>query len=241
MSLAAAVCVGAVMVLSMRSRRVERRFVALQPIAAKAVPASVVRGTATMRAVAATIAGVAVGLVVGGVGGVATAVVVAVALARALSRLESRKTRERREALLRDLPAALDLLSACLRAGSTVDDAVVAVARALGGPVAEEFGAVVAALHVGVPPADAWRALQSEPLAGIGRAFARAAQSGAPLADVAARAATDRRTTLELTATAAARRAGVATAGPLGVCFLPAFICSAVVPVVAGLARGMLS
>ena len=37
-------------------------------------------------------------------------------------------------------------------------------------------------------------------------------------------------------ATALAERAGVVIAGPLGVCFLPAFACLGVVPVVAGLA-----
>ena len=37
-------------------------------------------------------------------------------------------------------------------------------------------------------------------------------------------------------AAAAAERAGVLIAGPLGLCFLPAFICVGVVPVVIGLA-----
>ena len=35
---------------------------------------------------------------------------------------------------------------------------------------------------------------------------------------------------------AAADRAGVLIAGPLGLCFLPAFVCLGIVPVVAGLA-----
>ena len=37
-------------------------------------------------------------------------------------------------------------------------------------------------------------------------------------------------------AVAAAERAGVLIAGPLGLCFLPAFVCLGIVPVVAGLA-----
>ena len=40
---------------------------------------------------------------------------------------------------------------------------------------------------------------------------------------------------------AAGERAGVLIAGPLGICFLPAFICLGVVPVVAGLARNALT
>jgi pilus assembly protein TadC len=41
-------------------------------------------------------------------------------------------------------------------------------------------------------------------------------------------------------ATAAAERAGVLIAGPLGLCFLPAFVCLGIVPVVAGLAGDVL-
>jgi pilus assembly protein TadC len=37
-------------------------------------------------------------------------------------------------------------------------------------------------------------------------------------------------------AAAAAERAGVLIAGPLGLCFLPAFVCLGIVPVVVGLA-----
>ena len=44
------------------------------------------------------------------------------------------------------------------------------------------------------------------------------------------------RTWSAVSATAAAERAGVLIAGPLGLCFLPAFVCLGVVPVVAGLA-----
>ena len=38
----------------------------------------------------------------------------------------------------------------------------------------------------------------------------------------------------------AAERAGVAISGPLGLCFLPAFICLGIVPVVVGLASSVL-
>ena len=41
-------------------------------------------------------------------------------------------------------------------------------------------------------------------------------------------------------ALAAAERAGVAISGPLGLCFLPAFICLGIVPVVVGLASTVL-
>ena len=35
-------------------------------------------------------------------------------------------------------------------------------------------------------------------------------------------------------------RAGVLVSGPLGLCFLPAFVCLGIVPVVVGLARDVL-
>ncbi|CKN25284.1 alanine rich membrane protein [Mycobacterium tuberculosis] len=41
-------------------------------------------------------------------------------------------------------------------------------------------------------------------------------------------------------AAAAAERAGVLIAGPLGLCFLPAFLCVGIVPLVVGLAGDVL-
>jgi hypothetical protein len=104
----------------------------------------------------------------------------------------------------------------------------------------EEFAAVLAALELGVAPAEAWLTLPSESFGSVGRTLARATTSGAPLAEIAAAVAEDRRAALQADASAAARRAGVAAVGPLGLCFLPAFLGTAVVPVVAGLATHVL-
>src|SRR5204862_427173 len=78
---------------------------------------------------------------------------------RALARLEPTARRQRRQAIERDLPVALDLLGACLTAGVSVPDATRAVATELGGPLGAEFAAVTAALDLGVAPAEAWLAL----------------------------------------------------------------------------------
>jgi pilus assembly protein TadC len=93
---------------------------------------------------------------------------------------------------------------------------------------------------LGVAPADAWLTLPTDAFGSVGRTFARATTSGARLSDVAAQLADDRRSTLQAESSAAARRAGVAAVGPLGLCFLPAFLCTAVVPVVVGLAARVL-
>ena len=160
---------------------------------------------------------------------------------RALARLEPTARRQRRQAIERDLPVALDLLGACLTAGVSVPDATRAVATELGGPLGAEFAAVTAALDLGVAPAEAWLALPSSGFGAIGRTFARATSSGAPLAEVAVALADERRAAVHTQGAAAARRAGVAVVGPLGLCFLPAFLCTAVVPVVAGLATRVLA
>ncbi|MFE3028477.1 type II secretion system F family protein, partial [Nocardia tengchongensis] len=49
-----------------------------------------------------------------------------------------------------------------------------------------------------------------------------------------------RRGELEDAAAARAERAGVLIGGPLGLCFLPAFLCLGIVPVVLGLAGRVL-
>ena len=60
------------------------------------------------------------------------------------------------------------------------------------------------------------------------------------LADGVAELADESRHDAAHAAAAAAERAGVLIAGPLGLCFLPAFVCLGLVPVVAGLAADVL-
>ena len=52
--------------------------------------------------------------------------------------------------------------------------------------------------------------------------------------------AATQRTRAEDASAAAAERAGVLISGPLGLCFLPAFICLGIIPVVIGLAGNVL-
>jgi pilus assembly protein TadC len=69
----------------------------------------------------------------------------------------------------------------------------------------------------------------------------RSSRSGAAFAGAVAELAAQRRLALEDRAVAAAERAGVLISGPLGLCFLPAFLCLGIVPVVVGLASRVLS
>ena len=66
------------------------------------------------------------------------------------------------------------------------------------------------------------------------------ARAGSSLAGGLAELADDVRRRAHDDATAAAERAGVAISGPLGLCFLPAFLCLGVVPLVLGIAEDVL-
>lgn len=186
-------------------------------------------------------AAVAVALAWGGVVGIAVGAVLAVLGPALLGRLESRGERRRREALERQLPDASDLLAACLSSGATADRAAVAVAQAMGDPIAAPLRRLVGTLQLGADPASAWAALADEPtLRPIARAATRSAETGAPLADLLVSVAHERRDEMRARAEAAARAAGVRAVAPLAACFLPAFLLIGVVPVVASLAGPLL-
>ncbi|ORB98686.1 type II secretion system F family protein, partial [Mycobacterium kansasii] len=102
-------------------------------------------------------------------------------------------------------------------------------------------------LALGADPSVAWSLPPDWPpgsadahLDALLRLARRSASSGAALADGVAALAAQSRHDATHTATAAAQRAGVLIAGPLGLCFLPAFVCLGLVPVVAGLAGKVL-
>jgi pilus assembly protein TadC len=74
----------------------------------------------------------------------------------------------------------------------------------------------------------------------LARLLERADVSGLAAAGPVARIAADARATWARAATARARRAAVLVTAPVGLCFLPAFIAVGVLPVVIGLADGVL-
>ncbi|MEV0152976.1 type II secretion system F family protein [Micromonospora sp. NPDC050686] len=181
----------------------------------------------------AGLAGVAVLVVVGGWPGLLGGVLVAAAADRLLRRIEPRAVRDRRLREVADLPLAADLLAATLRAGAPVDRSVLAVADALGGPLAERLGRVGRTLLLGGDPGEAWAHLG--PVAGADRlvtAAVRSSSSGAALAGALTRLADDLRADRATAAEASARRSGVLIVLPLGLCFLPAFILAGLVPVI---------
>lgn len=151
----------------------------------------------------------------------------------------------RAAAVGRDLPQVAELVASCLEAGAAPADALDVVCRHVGGPVAEVLQPVTAALRLGIDADVAWSApavrSAPAPVRRLARAMSRASRTGAPLAATVASLAAEERERLRLGAEAAARRAAVRAVGPLGLCFLPAFLLVGVVPVVVAVAGRVLS
>ena len=219
-----------------------RRAPGQDPVAPSSDPSAPPTSTALVRA-ACLLGAAAALLVVGGAAGVALGLLLAVAGPRAVAALQPDPSVLADEAVARDLPLALDLLSACLVGGSRLQDAAGVVGRSVGGPCGARLQQVGLALSLGAPAGQAWARLGGgDGTAGsVARALARSAEGGAPVAGTVARAAAAARSAAAATATRRARRAGVLAVAPLGVCFLPAFLLIGVVPAVIGLATPLLA
>lgn len=162
-----------------------------------------------------------------------------------------------RSGVTREEPHAVatvfDLLAACLRAGLPTASAVGAVAAGAPASLGAALHRTSELLALGADPETAWTeskvwaettgkdaggtATEFDALARMAR---RSARSGASMAAAVEDLAGQRRTAMEDAAIARAERAGVLIGGPLGLCFLPAFICLGIVPVVIGLAQNVL-
>ncbi len=133
--------------------------------------------------------------------------------------------------------AMLDLLAACLTGGLPVPVALEAVAATASPPTAAALRSVASHLTLGVEPAEAWAPVRERPgLAELAVAAVRTARAGTALAALAKDLAQRLREALSADADERAERAGVVLAAPIGLCFLPAFLCLGVLPVVLGLA-----
>jgi pilus assembly protein TadC len=240
---------------SMSGRGGERRLggLASQLAAAQSVVAA--GRPAPGRGRGPAVAAVAVGVVVGAIAAMSGGPLLGSALgsgaAFGLLRIVGRPAvrtrrwsvaRDRVESPGRQLPAALDLLAACLSAGAAPEHALAAVGAAFEAEVGAVLSSVARLAALGAPVETAWSAcLADRRWAPVARAVIRARWSGAALTDVLTHLADDRRRALRADAQAAAQRAGVRAVLPLGVCFLPAFVLVGVVPVVAGFAHALWS
>lgn len=137
-------------------------------------------------------------------------------------------------------PAAYDLYAACLRSGLPAQVGARAAATAAPAAMARELCRSADLIALGGDPQAVWSRPDLDgsvrDLAALAR---RSARSGASMAAALEDLAGERRADLDEIAAARAERAGVLIAGPLGLCFLPAFVCIGIVPVVLGLVDGL--
>ena len=171
----------------------------------------------------------------GSVAGVVVAPLVAVSVAQLARRSRSRPDPRR----VSGLALTADLLAAALRAGQPVDAALAAVAATADSRTSAELAQVAGLLRLGADPPEAWEALLADPvLGGVARTACRSAQSGIRLAGSLDQLARELRADTRAAAQARAHRTAIWAMAPLGLCFLPAFVCVGVVPIVIGLAGG---
>ncbi|SDJ51729.1 Type II secretion system (T2SS), protein F [Frankineae bacterium MT45] len=135
-------------------------------------------------------------------------------------------------------PLVVDLIATALRSGQplpTVLCIVAELAEAPLGPLLDQVGRM---LQLGADPTTAWARVLADPtLAEIARAAIRSAESGIRLADDFEQLATDLRAERRGAAEVRAGRAGTWAIAPLGLCFLPAFVCLGIAPIVVGVAH----
>ncbi|MDQ1712319.1 MAG: hypothetical protein QOE45_1769 [Frankiaceae bacterium] len=202
-------------------------------------PAAGAGSTPAARRLAVALAALATYVVAGARAGPFAALAVAFATDRLLATLPTKAGAERDRARAATVPLVADLVSACVAAGASVDDALDAATSAVDGPLAEDLRAAVHAARLGVSLRTAWAALLTPdnppPVRALARAVVRSADSGAAPAAVLRAVANEARAAARSAADVAARRAGVVAVLPLGLCFLPAFVLLGVVPLVVSL------
>lgn len=134
-----------------------------------------------------------------------------------------------------------DLLAACLRSGLPVSTAAAAASHSAPTSFGVALRKAADLLELGADATTAWDTVAQDPeTEALARMARRSARAGSSMASAMTELAAAQRTRAEDASAAAAERAGVLISGPLGLCFLPAFICLGIVPVVIGLAGNVL-
>jgi Flp pilus assembly protein TadB len=191
-------------------------------------------GADTRRRAAAAGAGLGVALLVGGPAGVVAGLAAAGGSAWLLHRARV-SGGDPLAALQAALPVGCDLLAVCLAAGVPPGTALAAVAAAVPDPLGGQLHGVAALYRLGAEPARAW-AGAAPALQPLARVLVRAGESGSAVCPALRALAAELRSATAGRAQARVQRAGVWVLAPLGACFLPAFLCLGVVPLVLGIA-----
>lgn len=143
-----------------------------------------------------------------------------------------REERARAPLTSREVADATVLLAVALRSGRGLVDALDEVAQVSPPGPRDDLTRVAAALRWGRSMRESW-AYAREPWRRTALAFAVAEESGAASSEVLLESAAAQRDEEARRLESAGERAGVLLVLPLGLCFLPAFVATAVVPLVA--------
>lgn len=213
---------------------------------ARHAAASAARGRPPLPLVAGLLGALALAVVAGPVGVVLAlpAGLSSVWLVRRLTLRQYKAVPDRRAVAF-----VVDLLATALAAGAPPEVAITAVASAVADYGSTAFRVAVQPLdrvgrllQLGTDPAQAWTSAAAvpgyQPVAAAGR---RCSHSGARLAGALSAAAEELRARHRGESVARAERIGVWALLPLGCCFLPAFVCIGVVPIVAGIGGQVLN
>lgn len=139
--------------------------------------------------------------------------------------------------------SALDVFGACLSSGMAVASAACATAPTAPRSLAVVLERAGQLLALGADAETAWSHpadAHDDHVETLCRLARRSAASGTALAQAVRELADQSRQDAADAAKGAAERASVLIAGPLGLCYLPAFVCLGLVPVVVGLAGDVL-
>jgi Flp pilus assembly protein TadB len=140
------------------------------------------------------------------------------------------------------MPLVLDLGATILRTGQPVDSALTLAAAAAGPRLQDELRRTAGLLRLGAEPELAWSEVAADArLRPVAVVAVRSADSGIRLAEGWSALAHELRAEAVTAANARAVRAGTWVMAPLGLCFLPAFVCLGIAPVIVGIATGLIS
>lgn len=157
---------------------------------------------------------------------------------RLLRLFESAHLREKRLGIDREIPLLAELLSAHLSSGASLLESLQSVARALDSQLRQLTDEVGERLRLGQSdPFAPWRSVSAlEPLADTCN---RAHRSGASMASAAARFAERMRAREFRHRQSELERAVVRMTLPMGLCLLPAFVATVVIPMAYALFQGV--
>jgi tight adherence protein C len=148
--------------------------------------------------------------------------------------LLARAARRRRARIAEELPTVLEFLGLALAAGENVLDALRRVARLGNGDLARELGRVVAAVHAGIPLADALHRCAAEldlpPLTRTVDQLVGALERGTPLVEVLRAQVQDSRDEAKRVLLESAGKKEIAMLVPLVFLILPVTVAFAIFP-----------